>query len=89
MIRGTSSRLWERTVDLVLSAAEHRFSRADLAARWCTTPRTVSNVLTHARQTYLVDIETGPHVEGSPYRLRSAGVLSLPALRAMTRRRCP
>ena len=62
MIRGTSSRLWERTVDLVLSAAEHRFSRADLAARWRTTPRTVSNVLTHARETYLVDIETGRRV---------------------------
>lgn len=85
--RGTSSRLWDRTVDLVLLAAEHRLSRADFAARWRTTPRTVSNVVDHARRTYLVDIETGPRSDGSPYCLRSAGVLSMPALRAMARRR--
>lgn len=85
--RGTSTRLWLRTVDLVLCASQHRFSRAQLAERWRTTPRTVSNVIMHARRTYHVEIDTGLPQEGSPYRLRSAGVLSLPALQRLEGRR--
>jgi chromosome segregation and condensation protein ScpB len=85
--RGTSSRLWQRTVDLILCASQHRYSRAQLAERWRTSPRTVSNVLAHARETYDVEIDTGLPQEGSPYRLRSAGVLSLPALQTRMGRR--